>query len=207
MPAKNNYRSLVIPALLSFAVSFAWANDECSVSGVLAKRSNILKVAPSSRAEQIARYYRERALLERPCKDSRFYLSEQATPEQSSLFAEWAGSSSHFYALTRISSYVFNAKGQPPVEFAKLQDSAASLFDSQRRFTEALTTTQRAAVRSQLHRIEKLRRDSEKRLNRLASGKLDPASSSYLKPVRGLKRDLQDWKVEQQEIANRLGIQ
>lgn len=197
----------VIPVFLSFAVSFAWANDECGVSGVLAKRSNMLKVAPSSRAEQIASYYRERALLERRCKDSRFYLNEQATPEQSSLFAEWAGSSSHFYALTRISSYVFNAKGQPPVEFAKLQASAASLFDSQRRFTEALTSSQRAALRSQLHGIEKLRRDSEKRLNRLAPGTLVPASPSYLKAVRRLKRDLQDWNFEQQEIANRIGIQ
>lgn len=204
MPAQNNYRLLVIPAFLSFAVSFAWANDEC---GVLAKRSNMLKVAPSSRAEQIASYYRERVLLERRCKDSRFHLNEQATPEQSSLFFEWAGSSSHFYTLTRIGSYVINAKGQPPVEFAKLQDSAASLFDSQRRFTEALTSTQRAALRSQLHGIERLRRDSEKRLNRLASGKLSPASLSYLKYVRRIKRDLQNWKVKQQEIASRLGIQ
>ena len=133
-------------------------------------------------------------------------LRIHATPEQSSLFSNSIGSSNHFYDLTRISSYVLNAKGQPPVELVQLQNSAAALFDAQQRFFETLTETQRLALRSQLGAIQKLRQDVETRLSCLAAGTTSPASAAYLKTVRGLKRDLEGWNVKQQQIANRLGI-
>lgn len=133
-------------------------------------------------------------------------LRIRATADQSSLFSNSIVSSNHFYDLTRISSYVLNAKGQPPVELVQLQNSAAALFDAQRRFVETLTETQRLALRSQLRAIEKLHHDVETRLSRLAAGTTSPASASYFKAVRRLKRDLEGWNVKQQQIANRLGI-
>ena len=134
-------------------------------------------------------------------------LRVQATPEQRSLFSDWTGSSSHFYDLTRINTYLLSAKGQPPIELSQLQNSAAALFDAQQRFLETLTGTQRVSLSSHLHAIEKLHHDIEKRLNRLATGTASPASTSYFNTVSGLKRDLEGWNVEQKEIANRLGIQ
>ena len=133
-------------------------------------------------------------------------LRIHATPEQSSLFSNSTGSSNHFYNLTRISSYVLDAKGRPTVELAQLQNSAAALFDAQQRFFETLTETQKLALRSQLRAIEKLRQDVETRLSCLAAGTTSPASAAYLKAVTGLKRDLEGWNVNQQQIANRLGI-
>lgn len=206
MPIKNMYYSM-IPVVLLFGALSAWADHGCGVSDVLSKKqARALEVRPSTREEQIASYYRERASLERHCKDSASHLTEQAILEQSSLFGEWTGRSKHFYDLTRISSYVLNAKGQPPVELANLQESAAALFDAQQRFFETLTRTQRAALSSQLHALEKLRHDTEKRLNRLATGTTSSANRSYFKTVSGLRRDLEGWNAEQQEIANRLGI-
>lgn len=134
-------------------------------------------------------------------------LRFQATAEQSSLFSNWTGRSSHFYDLTRINTYLLSAKGQPPIELSQLQNSAAALFEAQQRFLETLTGTQRVSLSSHLHAIEKLHHDIEKRLNRLATGTASPASTSYFNTVSGLKRDLEVWNVEQKEIANRLGIQ
>lgn len=147
-----------------------------------------------------------RGLLTTASPDKRG-LRVQATPEQSSLFSNWTVNSSHFYDQTRISTYLLSAKGQPAVELSQLQNSAAALFDAQQRFLETLTETQRVSLSSHLHAIEKLHHDIEKRLNRLATGTASPASTSYFNTVNGLKRDLEGWKVEQQEIANRLGIQ
>ena len=207
MPVKCRYYSVIFVVLL-FGALPAWANDGCAISEVISRRpTRAFEARPITRGEQIASYYRERALLERQCAYSTAHLSEAATPEQNSLFISWTGSYSHFYEQARLDSYVFNAKGKPPVEFAKLQNSAASLFDSQQRFIETLTSTQRVALRSQLHGIERLRVDSEKRLYRLANGKPSPVSGSYVKTVNMLKRDLEEWSIKQREIANRLGIQ
>jgi len=133
-------------------------------------------------------------------------LKTQVTPEQGSLFSTWIGSSNHFYDLTRMGSYVVNAKGQPPVELLQLQKSAAALFDAEQRFLETLTGTQRVALRSHLHAIEKRHHDIEKRVNRLATGTTSPTSTSYFNTVSGLKSDLEGCNVEQQAIAGRLGF-
>lgn len=130
----------------------------------------------------------------------------QVTSEQSSLFSNWIASSNHFYDLTRIGRYVLNAKGQPQVELVQLQTSAAALFDAEQRFVETLTGTQRAALRSNLHGIEKRDHDIEERLNRLTTGMTSPASICYFKTVSGLKRDLERSNVEQHAIASRLGF-
>ena len=133
-------------------------------------------------------------------------VKTQITPEQSSLFSIWIASSDHFYDLTRIGSDVLNAKRQLPVELVQLQKSAAALFDTEQRFLETLTGTQRMALRSQLHAIEKRHHDIEKRVNRLATGTTSPASASYFKTISGLKSDLEGCNVEQQAIASRLGF-
>lgn len=131
----------------------------------------------------------------------------QATPEQSFLFQKWAGSSSNFYDLTRTSTYLLNAKGEPIVEFSKLQASAGALFDAQQQFVATLTGVQRRALRSQLRAVERLRHDAEKQLNWLAAGTAtSPASTSYVKTVRKLKSDLEHWNTEQQRIALQLGM-
>ncbi len=129
-----------------------------------------------------------------------------AAPGQSSLFSDWIGSSTNLYDLTRADTYMISANGEPPVELVQLQRSAEALFDAEHRFVESLTGTQRVALRSHLHAIEKHRHDIKKRLDRLNTGTMSPASASYFKAVSGVKRDLQACNVEQQAIASRFGF-
>lgn len=205
MPIKSTYYSVILMIPLFGALS--WADQECSVSDVQTKNQAMaLEARANTRAEQIAKYYRERAPLQSHSKDWASYFLERATPEQSSLFTELADSSNHLYNLTRINSSLISAKGLPSADLAQLQSSAAALFVDQQQFLESLTGAQREAVSLHLHAIEQIHHDVKKRLNRLANGTISPTSANYFKLVNRLKRDLERWNGEQDEIANRLGI-
>ena len=131
----------------------------------------------------------------------------QATPDQRSLFQNWASASNHFYELTRINSYLLSAKGNPAADLSRLQASAAAMFEVQQEFVGNLTDTQRQALSSRLRFIDKFRHDSETRLNWLAARtELPSGSTSYFKAITKLKSDVERLAFEQEEIALKLRI-
>jgi hypothetical protein len=130
----------------------------------------------------------------------------QATGEQSSLFHNSAAASARFYDLTRILTYFVSAKGKPAIGMPELRESATALFDSEQQFLQTLTEPQRTAVGSHLRAIERLRREVENGIDRLANGTQSPSSSSYFKSAQKIKGSIENWHNEQHEIALRLGI-
>ena len=131
----------------------------------------------------------------------------QTSQHQSSLFLDSTAAFAHFYDLARILTYVVSGRGEPSIEMPELRKSAAALFDTQHQFLQSLTEPQRTVIDAPLRTIEKLRREVEHELDQLGNGTASPASGSYFSIAKKLKRNVESWHSEQQEIALQLGIQ
>jgi hypothetical protein len=191
-----------------------------------------LPVSTQKQAEQWASYFRERAdravLLTRlheakahgstfvedglsPVPYGRGFDSANdattaiyASPEQTSRFHESMIASHRLIDRAKIVTYLVSATGQPPISASELQKSVELWVAEQEQFLQTLTESQKAAVRPCLRQMEELQPAIERGVSQLSAA--SPESTSYVKAARNIRKQVEEWHIQESKIGNQLRI-